>query len=109
VVSGARRQNPNNEFVELTLDPRYAPSGTYDLSRYTLRNNQGDTLTLPDCFRIHQGTTVRVYGGAGENTATELYWGRSTGVFNPMGDCVRLQRPTRGGPYFVATVRGSCN
>jgi murein DD-endopeptidase MepM/ murein hydrolase activator NlpD len=101
-------QNPNNEFVELTLNPRYAPAGVYDLTRHTLRNNQGDTFTFPDGFRIRQGATVRVYVGPGQNSSTELYWGRSSGVFNPMGDCVRLQGPTWVGAYRVATPGGSC-
>jgi murein DD-endopeptidase MepM/ murein hydrolase activator NlpD len=101
-------QNPNNEFVELTLDPHFAPSGTFDLSRYTMRDNQGDTFTFPDGFRIQQGATVRVYVGTGQNTATELYWGRSSGAFNPMGDCVRLQAPNTPGAYRVATPGGSC-
>jgi murein DD-endopeptidase MepM/ murein hydrolase activator NlpD len=91
--------NPNNEFVELTLNPRNAPSGTYDLSGHTLRNNQGDTFTFPGGFRMQQGTTVRVYVGSGRDSPTELYWGRNSGVFDPMGDCIRLQGPTWRGPY----------
>jgi murein DD-endopeptidase MepM/ murein hydrolase activator NlpD len=93
--------NPNNEFVELTLNPRNAPFGTYDLSGHTLRNNQGDTFTFPGGFRIQQGATVRVYVGSGQNSPTELYWGRDSGVFDPMGDCLRLQGPTWRGPYRI--------
>jgi len=91
--------NPNNQFVELTLDPRYAPSGKYDLSRHTLQNNQGDTFTFPDGFWIQRGATVRVYVGAGQSNATDLYWGRSSGVFDQLGDCIKFQGPTWNGPY----------
>lgn len=92
-------QDPNSQFVELTLDPRYAPSGTFDLSKATLRNNQGDTFTFPDGFAIHQGVTVRVYAGSGQNSASELYWGRSNGIFDPTGDCVYFQAAGWRGPY----------
>jgi hypothetical protein len=102
-------RNPNNEFVELTLDSRFAPSGTYDVSRSTLRNNEGDTFTFPDGFLIHQGAPVRVYMGTGQNSSTELYWRRNSGVFDPMGDCVRFQRPgTVGRGYAVVGPGGTC-
>jgi hypothetical protein len=91
--------NPNNQFVELTLHPRYAPSCKYDLSRHTLQNNQGDTFTFPDGFWIQRGATVGVYVGSGQSNATELYWGRSGGVFNQPGDCIKFQGPTWNGPY----------
>ena len=70
-----------------------------DLSQFTLRNNQGDTFTFPNGFRIQRDTIVRVYVGSGQNTASELYWGRSSGVFDPLGDCITLQPPTPLGGY----------
>ena len=102
-------QNPNNEFVELTLDSRYASAGTYDLSRYALRNNRGDTFTFPDGFRMQQGLVARIYVGSGQNSSTELYWGRVSGVFDPMGDCIRLQRFDGATTYRIGATTGACN
>jgi len=37
--------------------------------------------------------------GAGQSNATDLYWGRSSGVFDQLGDCIKFQGPTWNGPY----------
>ena len=34
-------QNPNSEFIELSLDPRNAPGGTFDLDGYYLQAQLG--------------------------------------------------------------------
>src|SRR5262249_35042408 len=83
----------NNEFVEVTLDPHFAPDGAFDLANHRLRNNRGDTYTFPAGFTVRQDRPVRIYTGPGQRTATELYWGRSSGVWDNMGDRVRLLRP----------------
>lgn len=86
-------QNPNNEFVELMLDERFAPEPTFDLSGFTLKNNAGDAFHFPDGFHISQGHPIRVYAGPGEDIATELYWGLSGRAWDAMGDCAHLVRP----------------
>jgi murein DD-endopeptidase MepM/ murein hydrolase activator NlpD len=85
---------PNNELVELTLDPRFAPGGEVDLTGYSLRNDRGESYAFPTGFRIRQNAPVRVYSGGGQDTATALYWGRDRGVWdNLRGDCARLVQP----------------
>ena len=83
-------QNPNNEFVEVTRDNRFAPA-TLDMTGFTIKNKAGETFTFPAGFTLTTTrTVVTVYTGAGTNTQTELYWGQTSGKFNNTADCVRL-------------------
>lgn len=83
-------QNPNNEFVEVTRDNRFAPA-TLDLGGFTIKNKAGDTFTFPAGFTLTPSrTTVQVFTGTGTNTLTELYWGQTTGKWNNTADCVKL-------------------
>jgi len=83
-------QNPNNEYVEVTRDNRFAPA-TLDLSGFTIKNKAGDTFTFPAGFTLTTTrTSVQVFTGAGTNTQTELYWGQTTGKWNNTADCAKL-------------------
>jgi murein DD-endopeptidase MepM/ murein hydrolase activator NlpD len=101
-------QYPNNEFVEVTLDPRFAPTGSADLTGFSLRNNNGDTFNFPSGLILRSDQPIRVFTGAGTNTSTTLFWGRSSGVWNNVSDCVRLVSPT-GGQYRLANASGACS
>ena len=83
-------QNPNNEYVQLELDPRFASSGVSDLTGFRLQNNRGESFQFPDGFAIQQNRPVRIFTGSGKNTATELYWKLSHGVWDNRGDCAHL-------------------
>ncbi len=86
-------QNPNNEFVQLELDPRFAPSGRFDLTGYAVRNTRFQTLVFPGGSVILQGRPLRLFTGAGSNTETELYWGMAAGAWLNLLDCAHLLRP----------------
>jgi Lamin Tail Domain len=99
--------NPNNEFVELTVDPRFAPSGVVNLTGFTLKNNRGDIFTFPPGFTIQNGQPARVHTGAGLNGATQLFWNLGRGARDNNGDCIRLIYPSGGG-YQIGTGPGAC-
>lgn len=100
--------NPNNEFVELTLDTRFnSGSTTRSLTGYTLRNNLGETYALPPGTVIHDGQPIRIYSGVGVNGEAVLFWGRSQGAWNNLGDCAQLVSPT-GGRYSLGFHGGTC-
>ena len=83
-------QNPNNEFVEITRDNRFAPA-TLDLSGFTIKNRAGDTFTFPAGFTLTTDrTSVKVFTGTGTNTTTELFWGQTAGKWNNSVECVRF-------------------
>jgi murein DD-endopeptidase MepM/ murein hydrolase activator NlpD len=85
-------QHPNNEWVELTLDPRVAALGRFDLTGYRLCNNRGDTFQFPGGFMLLKDRPIYVFAGSGEQTETELYWSHPP-TWDHMGDCVRLVKP----------------
>ena len=85
--------NPNNEFVRLELDPRFASAGVHDLTGFRIRNLAGDSFQFPDGYVIRQDQAVKTFTGSGTNTETELYWDLSQGVWDNMGDCAQLSGP----------------
>ena len=90
------QRNPNNEFVEITLDPAHAPARV-ELRGYTLTDNRGHDYQFPADFALtHDRPTVRVYTGPGTNTADTLYWGLPSGIWRnrPASDCPVLRFPT---------------
>jgi endonuclease YncB( thermonuclease family) len=72
----------NDEYVDLTNDG----STLLELSGWTLEDEAGYTYAFPDSFTLGAVDTVRVHTGDGTDTATDLYWGRGTGVWNDDGD-----------------------
>lgn len=99
--------HPNNEYVELTLDPRFAPSGTQDLTGYRLKNNRGATYSFPSGFILRADQPLRVYSGAGVPTATRLYWGSTEELWDDRGDCAQLINP--GGGTYRLRFTDACN
>lgn len=89
------RANPNNEFVEVTLDARFAPARVA-MEKYTLTNNAGDLFRFPPGFALtHESPTVRIYTGEGTGSASALYWGKRHGIWSnrPAADCAVLTFP----------------
>jgi murein DD-endopeptidase MepM/ murein hydrolase activator NlpD len=81
---------PNNEYVEISRDNRFAPPAL-DLSGFTLKNKAGDVFTFPAAFTLTAArTSVRVFTGTGQNAESELYWGQSGPRLDNRADCVQL-------------------
>jgi murein DD-endopeptidase MepM/ murein hydrolase activator NlpD len=99
--------NPNNEYVEITRDNRFAPA-TLDLSGFTIRNKAGDIFTFPAGFTLTTArTVVKVFTGSGTNTLTELYWGQPSGRWNNSSECVRFFNAA-GVIRNQASIAGGC-
>ena len=98
--------NPNNEAVDIQIDPAVSSAASMVLTGYYLKNNNGDRFNFPAGFILARGTTVRVYVGSGTNTATTLYWGRPAGIFNNLGDCAELFDASGG--YYLSGWATSC-
>lgn len=85
--------HPNNEWIEVQIDPAVVPGTTYDMTGVYLKNNANDRFTFPAGFMLTKGVPVKVFVGSGTNTATTLYWGKPAGIINNKGDCIELQYP----------------
>lgn len=53
-------------------------------------------------FHLKPGTSVTLHTGKGTNTATNLYWGRSSYVWNNTGDTATLKNA-------AGTTEDTCN
>lgn len=83
-------QNPNNEYVEVSRDPRFAPA-TLSIAGAQVRTKAGVVFTFPAGATLSAATpTIRVYSGAGTNTATTYYMGRTTEAYNNLHECVEV-------------------
>jgi Peptidase family M23/Lamin Tail Domain len=107
-LGGDDAHNPNNEFVEITLDARFAGTSTRDLTGFTLWNNRGDVFSFPSGFHIQAGKPVLVYTGPGASTDAVLFWGRGAGVWDNLRECARLVYPS-GGAYRLGNASGACD
>jgi len=103
------RRNPNNEVVEVTLDPRYAPPA-FSMKGITIRNDAGDVFRFPADFTLTRDRpTVRIFSGPGTATDRALYWGHPHGVWSnrPATDCAVLTYPN-GVTYTMHYGRAAC-
>jgi len=91
------RLDPNSEWVEL----RNNGTALVDLTDWIITDEvgykrgdwRGHRYHFPE-FTLRPGASVRVYTGVGDDTSTELYWGRSPGrsapIWNNDGDTAYL-------------------
>lgn len=96
--------NPNNEFVEITADPRFAIAAV-SLKGFSLRNKLGESFAFPD-LALEPGASIRVYSGQGSASREALFWGRTQPAWDNWGDCAQLVYPS-GGRYRIG-YRSGC-
>jgi competence protein ComEC len=83
-AEGDDGDNLNDEYVvfENTDD------GPLDIGGWTVTDEAGKTYTVPEGVTLESGVQVTLHTGSGEDTATDLYWGQGSPVWNNGGDTV---------------------
>jgi len=82
--------NPNNEYVDVSRDPAFAPASV-DIGGATIRTRAGIQYTIPAGTTLTAATpTVRIFTGAGANSATTLYMGKAAGIYDNLRECVSV-------------------
>ncbi len=61
-----------------------------DMSGWQLKDEQNHVYTFPNGFILEAGASVKVHTGPGNDTNTDLYWGRRQAVWNNNGDTAYL-------------------
>lgn len=61
-----------------------------EMTGWTLRDEANRTFTFP-VFTLPVSGVVQVWTGSGTNTATDLYWGSGTAIWNNTGDTAYLR------------------
>ncbi|WP_396612674.1 lamin tail domain-containing protein [Haloferax sp. S1W] len=83
---GNDNDNLNEEYVTL----RNSGTERLDLSGWTLSDAAGASYTFADGTELPAGETLTLYTGSGTDTQNEVYWGRSSAVWNNGGDTVTI-------------------
>ncbi|MFN2317139.1 MAG: peptidoglycan DD-metalloendopeptidase family protein [Gemmatimonadales bacterium] len=81
---------PNNEYVEISRDPAFAPAAL-DIGGATVRTRAGVQYTIPAGTTLSAAVpTIRIYSGSGTGTATTFYMGKSAGIYDNVRECVQV-------------------
>ncbi len=86
-AEGNDNENLNDEYVVL----ENTGESTLDLSGWELVDEAGKTFEFPDGFTLAPGERVTIHSGSGTDSATDLYWGQETAVWNNGGDTVTVR------------------
>ncbi|WP_243700433.1 DUF4350 domain-containing protein [Halorussus pelagicus] len=80
----------NDEYV----DVKNTGASSLDLTDWSLEDEANNTYQFPDGFSLDAGETVRVHTGSGTDSATDLYWGRGSAVWNNDSDTASVYDDT---------------
>jgi competence protein ComEC len=89
-AAGDDAENLNGEYVTL----EHTGASSLDLSGWTLADAAGHSYTIPEGTVLEPGDQLTIYTGSGTDSATALYWGQSSPVWNNGGDTVILRDAT---------------
>jgi hypothetical protein len=78
--------DPLAEYVQI----QNTSGAPLDMAGWTLRDVANNTYTFP-AFSLATGASVRVWTNSGANDAANLFWGRSSAVWNNTGDTAYLR------------------
>lgn len=88
VATSPEKEHLDDEWVEVTNKG----SSEVNLAGWTLTDAQNHTYTFPD-FVLAAGGKVVVRTGEGDDSAENLFWNRSTSIWNNGGDLAVLKDP----------------
>lgn len=85
-AGGDRPGGYSREYIQL----RNTGTKTLNLSGYVIRDSGPQSFRFPSGFKLAKGKTVTIRSGKGRSTATTLYWGKKSYIWNNTGDIARL-------------------
>lgn len=80
----------NSGYVQEYIQVKNTSKSTLTLTGYTIRDNGPQKYTFPKGFKLAPGKTLTIRSGTGKNTATTMYWGKASYIWNNTGDTARL-------------------
>ena len=86
VATSPEKENLDDEWVEISNKG----SSDANLAGWTLTDEQNHTYTFPD-FILAAGAKVVVRTGEGDDSTENLFWNRSTSIWNNGGDLAVLK------------------
>lgn len=91
IAPSPEKENLNGEWVEIANEG----SSDQSLNRWILEDKDNHTYSFNN-FTLKSGALVKVHSGKGEDTLADLYWGRSSPVWNNDGDMATLKNASGG-------------
>lgn len=67
-----------------------ASGGPLDISGWRVEDAAGHSHAFPPGTELAAGASITLYSGVGEDTASEVHWGRGSAVWNNTGDTVSV-------------------
>lgn len=89
-AEGTESENLNDEYIVF----ENTGSEPLDLSGWTISDEAGRTYTVPDGTTLEAGATITLHTGSGTDTATDLYWGSGSAIWNNGGDTITVLNNT---------------
>ena len=86
VAPSPEKENLNGEWVEIANEG----SSDQSLDMWILEDKDNHTYSFKN-FILKAGASAKVHSGKGEDTLADLYWGRSSPVWNNDGDIATLK------------------
>lgn len=85
-ATSPEKENLNDEWVEISN----LGSADVSLAGWTLEDAQNHTYKFPD-FSLKAGGIAKIRTGAGNDTSVDLFWNRSSSIWNNDGDVATLK------------------
>lgn len=83
-ADGNDHENLNAEYITL----KNTGGKPADMGGWTLSDSADHSYMFPSRFTLGPDETVTIYTGTGSNSASSLYWGSSSAVWNNGGDTI---------------------
>lgn len=83
-AAGNDHDNLNEEYIVF----KNTGGKSLDISGWTIADKAGHDYYVPSGVTVDPGETVTLYTGSGSNSASKLYWGSGSAVWNNGGDTI---------------------
>ncbi|HNX40698.1 MAG TPA: lamin tail domain-containing protein [Methanothrix sp.] len=84
-ATSPEKDNLNEEWVEISN----LGSADASLTGWTLEDAQNHSYSFPD-ISLKAGAAIKIHTGTGTDTEEDLYWNRSSSIWNNDGDVATL-------------------
>ncbi|CQH55307.1 beta-lactamase domain protein [Halobacterium hubeiense] len=89
-ATGSDRENLNDEYVVF----ENTGSETLDLEGWTVSDAADHAYVFPSDVTLDPGEQVTLHTGSGDDSASDLYWGSGSPVWNNAGDTIIVETNT---------------
>jgi len=90
-AEGDDRYNLNDEYVILEYITQSVVNSEVNLTGYNLSDEAGNSYQFPSGFILQSSETVTIHTGTGLDNSTDLYWSKTSSIWNNDHDTAYLK------------------